>query len=444
MGANEDSFENGKRCLSSSQAAEDQLDIMTSAKSTIEPDVAASNTSKLLLLTAKAELDERDQALVRDISKEDIDWQRFVDVATAKFSIPYAFKHLRSIAADIVPDPALRRMRGLSGRSGLATMKITVAQLEFHKTCIAPIGAKHVYLKGVALSTQIGSNLTDRFCRDVDVLIANKDIERVIKLALKNNYRIASEAETLTFAETTRDQRFITRFADVVTLISPDNAMIEVHRKLTKLSLKFNIEKIFSTADTINVSGVEMRTLSYSMHFVYICYHHSRHFWSRLHWLADIDGFIRSDKMSRKEALETANEVGILPTIEATFAFHDLIRQPNLWENQEHRASHGGQYLSACLANLSGGLEVEQELRKSMTLGDFMSSWQVSESRYKELWFYSWLHRIKPSVSQHYSRRYPAYLVWLYYVENVYSLAKNAVLLTFNRKRRAVDKPPAN
>jgi len=295
----------------------------------------------------------------------------------------------------------------------------------------------------VARSAQTSGQITGRFCRDIDGLIAKRDMKRVVERAIAHNYKMVVDTEPFEVVESRSDQRFFTRYAEVVTLISPDNVTIEVHRKLTKLSLKFDDRKIFSTSDRISISGVEMQTLSPALHFVYICYHHSRHFWSRLHWLTDIDGFLRDKNTSKQEVMQIAEEVGIAPTVAATYEFYELLAQPERWNKPEVIGSHGGQYLVACLANLRGGLEVEKELRQNMTLGDFMSSWQVSSSRYNEMWINSWFHRLKPSITQHLARRYPPYLQWVYYIENVLSLARNAFNLARPGARKATQQTTA-
>ncbi|MEL7110636.1 MAG: nucleotidyltransferase family protein [Pseudomonadota bacterium] len=398
------------------------------------------STSKLLLVTAKSSQVQLNTDLVRKLASDVRDWQKFVDIASAKFSIPFAQQHLKKLASDIVPDTVLQSMSSISQSYGLASLKLAAAQIEFHKNCIAPLDVEYVYLKGIALSTQTGGKITDRFSRDIDILVGERDVKQVIDRAVSQGYRIILEADPIEVVQCKRDRDFYTNYADVVTLLSPDEVMIEVHRKLTKLSLNFDKKAMFANSDRISVSGTEMRTLSVPMHFVYVCYHHARHFWSKLHWLADIDAFLRSEKFSRNEVIVIASKLGIEPMVRATFDFHEKIDQTNRWDDPAFFDTHGGQYLSACLKNLRGGMEIEEEMRKHLTLGDFMSSWQVSKTRHKELWVRSWLHRVKPTVTQYRSRRYPFYFTWLYYAENVINLAKNAWRLAFPTRREHVKK----
>ena len=136
-------------------------------------------------------------------------------------------------------------------------------------------------------------------------------------------------------------------------LVGPDQVLIEVHRRLGKVSVLFDLNLALETTEEIELSGVRMQTLAKSIHFVYLCYHHARHFWSHLHWLADLDAMIRSSDFDRVQINKIADSLGIQPTIDAALDFHKLISDPELWDQAGLSETGGGQFLKACLVNLA-------------------------------------------------------------------------------------------
>jgi hypothetical protein len=388
-------------------------------------------TTRLLLLLSKVKLTESQENEVGVLAGQVRDWEEFTRIATNKFAVTFAHRHLQACAAGIVPTLAMEQMRKLARATALSVLRIAAAQAAFHRTCIQPANARHAYLKGIALALQYSRRLGDRYCRDIDILVASKDFGSVVDTAIASGYRVVLDGEGGQFAETPQDLRFLSKHADVVTLVGPDSVPIEVHRRLDKLSLNFDVEFALTTAEEVALPGVTVKVLSKPLHFVYLCYHHSRHFWSHLHWLADLDGMLTSPYCDRERILALADTVGIRPTIEAAFEFHDLVSRPGLWGEAVPAETGGGQFLKACLVNLDGGLDLETELRKGMTLSDFMSPWQLSPGRYGKFWFNSWMRRLRPSVSQYVAHRHPPHLQWIYSLENAAALTKNGLALAF-------------
>lgn len=393
-------------------------------------------TAKLLLLLARSELIDDMKNKARTLAAQVEDWDELVEIATRKFAITYVYRHLSACAPDIVPCAALVGMRSLARATVLSTLRVLGAQVRFHRTCIQATGARHAYLKGAALARQYCADITERHCRDVDVLVASQDFHLVMNAALVSGYRIVLNHAPPEFAGNSQDVRFLARYADVVTLLGPDSVPVEVHRRLDKLSVNFDLDEAIATAEQVQLPGALVNVLSKPLHFVYLSYHHSRHFWSHLHWLADLDGMAKLPEAHREQVLKIADTVGIRPTIDAAFQFQKLVSAPTLWSDAIPEMTGGGQFLKACLVNLCGDLSLEEELRKGMTLNDFMSAWQLSPGRYNEFWFNSWVRRLRPTVTQYVEHRYPAHLQWLYSLQNAVSLAKNGLLLTFSRATR--------
>lgn len=399
---------------------------MTSSPARATLQMREDAIAKLLLLTSKPDLSSEQLITAESLAHNISDWGTFTETAIRKFSVPYAYGALRQINENAVPKETLQHLRQATRRTGLNTLKIAAAQVAFHTACIAPTNAQHAYVKGLALSIQHDQNFTTRNCRDIDVLIADRDFEDVLMAAWKAGYRIALTAEPVRLANTESEIKFLARFIDEIKILSTDDVLIEVHRRLDKHSTVFDNEDVFANVEPFELSGVGMYTLRKPLHFVYVCYHHSRHLWSHLHWLADLDVMISSD-CDRTAILEYSEKLGIRPTIEAAFQLRELISQPHIWTNADDTDDLAAQFLKGCLSNLEGGMALEYELKESRYLHDFISESQVSPTRRQAFQQAHWSESIRPSLVQFLKRPYPPYLFWVYRVERMIIMTRDAI-----------------
>ncbi|MEO1020089.1 MAG: nucleotidyltransferase family protein [Pseudomonadota bacterium] len=367
-----------------------------------------------------AELGEKVNALASQVT----DWEDFFTTAAENYSIPYSHKCLRMYAASTVPQKELDRMSKVAKTSHMATLRVAAAQASFHKTCIAPLQPKYAYLKGIALTSQFGQNISDRYCRDVDIVVHKSDFTNVIHKAVQVGYRVMLQDNPLIFASTQKDIDFVIKHTDVVTLVGSDRIPIEVHRRIGTLSLSFDLEHAFETTETIDLFGTQVRTLSKAFHFVYACYHHSRHFWSRLHWVSDLTMMADWARQNIEQVRTIANSIGIMPTIQACLDFQALAAAPDEWTKPNSPTDGGALFLKACLLNLRSDLEFEKALRRQRELGEFMWSWQVSPEQIPRLRKALGKRRYRPSVARHLKRQYPSFLHWIYRLEAVFGAVK--------------------
>lgn len=394
--------------------------------------------AKLAVFLSRSELPPSAIETIRSLAQEIDCWDAFVDITFRKFASGFAYKHLKAHASDHVPETIMEQLSAMTNLRALASLRVLGAQLRFHKTCIVPTGADYAYVKGPALAKQSKINLNNRFSRDVDVLVAHRDMRRILDAANAAGYLFQLVDDHEPEIPTQKDIHFLSKYADVVTLIDPSGVPIEVHRRLDKLSLNFTLERAKQLGKFVEVKlpGATVLTFSPALHFTYICYHHSRHFWSKLHWLADIDALQHLPEFDADEATSIAEAIGIAPSILASIEFVSLASHPEKWPHEDPPKTGGGQFLRACLMNLDGDLEREVKLRETMQLSDFMSAWQVSTGRYSGFWRESWLRRIRPSVTQYVECRYPRGFYWVYSLRNAIKLAQNGLNLAFGSQKR--------
>jgi hypothetical protein len=156
-----------------------------------------------------------------------------------------------------------------------------------------------------------------------------------------------------------------------------------------------------------------VRTLPTDLHFLYVCYHSTRHTWSLLHWLADLDAMIRHPSFDRRAVQDLAARTGMVPLLEACLEFNELSKRLPLADPQA-APERGRALLGLCLKNLEGGMDVELALRDRQVGLVLPFDWLLDPAvarrvRAKRLW-----RRLMPSYMQYEGWPLPDRLQWLY------------------------------
>lgn len=380
--------------------------------------------SRLLLLLSRPTLAPRQQDRVREYASAISDWEEFAQLASSKFVATLSWRHLSGCGAEVAPQAAMERMKAQARLATLATLRVAASQATFHRTCIDRTGAGHAYLKGVALAGLYANNIAERYCRDVDVLVPESGFAEVLRAATSAGYRVFIDDIPGQTIDSAADIQFLCKFADSVLLVGQDGIAIDMHRRLDRRHVNFDTNQALATAETFQLPGAVAKRLCPPMHFAYICYHHSRHFWSRLHWVADLNAFTATSADTRRRALEIADVAGLRTTVDAAIEFSELTGKPELWDDALSRGTGGGQFLLACLMNLGGDVEVE--LRKHRPSGDLMASWQIARTDRRRFMIRSWLRRLRPRPAQYLRSPLPPPLHWMYYLRNAVGVMSSA------------------
>lgn len=381
-------------------------------------------TAQLLLLLAREHLDARQTALARSLTQQIKDWTEFLGLAVRNRSIGFVYRHCEAELKDLTPENFLMATRTVARRFAMQQIALTASFRRFHRDCVAPANAGHVYIKGPALATTYYNQPVLRPCSDVDVLVSANDYDRVARAALARGDRFVLTSEPLEYADSPADLDFMIRNCDVIMSYDEAGTLFEIHRHLEKTTPIFPEHKLLRTAQRVRVGEVDIATLSTAWHFVYVCYHHSRHFWSQLHWVADLHAICAHESFDRDEVLTVAQSVGLAPTVEAALEFADLTDKPERW-SAALGVTPGGVFLDASLRGLPGDSAFEHENWADMFLFDFANPWQYEPRRKYLLWARSALRRLRPDCYQYAKRRRHRSLEWLYILENAAALSGN-------------------
>ena len=380
--------------------------------------------AQLMLLLARETLDARQTDRAQALARQIEDWTEFVSYSVNNRSIGLVHKHLDAMPQGLLPNGLVAQTRAIARRIAMEQMAVAASMRRFHVDCVGPLQAQHVYIKGPALAALYYRQPMLRPCGDVDILVSARDYERVARAALARGDRFLFPSEPPEFATDADDLDFMIRRSDVIMSYDSSGTLFEIHRHIEKTTPIFPERELLSSSRIVRVNGADVATLSTAWHYVYVCYHHSRHFWSRLHWVADLHAIQGHESFDREAVLEIARSIGLLGTVEAALDFAALTDKPEAWAPQLG-VSPAGTFLDACLRGLPGDSAFELEGWSDMFLFDFANPWQYDPRRKYLLWARSALRRLQPECYQYARKRRPRSLEWLYYLENMGALSGN-------------------
>ena len=335
----------------------------------------SSSLAKLLVLTARPRLNAGQEERAVALCAADIDWRRFMRIAEAKQSLPLAYRNLAALKSGGPPASFKEDMHRKALTMTMAALRMMSAQITFQKTCLDGCGADYAYIKGSAVAAAYYGDVGLRCARDIDVLVRETMIPAVVFQALASGYTMdfngqrANRCSEADIVRTLRQQ-------SEVTLRSPEGVSVEVHCCLGKDGFAyFDSDHMLRNKVSIVAGGISLNMLHINDLFAYICYHHTGHYWSRLHWLADLDAIMHHPSFNNIDILTSAKQYRMQETVEACIALNQLSSDLEGWDS-DNPAGRGKQLLRACLKNLEGGMSEELNMRKGIYIGGFAFKWQ--------------------------------------------------------------------
>ena len=376
----------------------------------VSKDIAA-----LVLFLSRERVDPQDYDLAKTLCAKVDDWNLVASIAVRKFIIPMVYSNLSKIQPENLPSSALEDMKAKALMCSMMSLKMAAAQSTFHQLCIAPLNCDHVFLKGMGLARRYYRNPGMRYARDVDVLVSEDAIEHVVRLALSNGYRIKIKEDVLTDAPCERTLRAWLEYNQIMTMLAPDSVWIEVHTHIDYGLELFDPVMLLETAVSLDGKPDGPCVPATAELFCFVCYHNTRHTWSRLHWLADINAMMDHPSFVLDDVMDFATSIGLEPTVSATLEFKRLAEMAEWVHEDQERDSHVRTILDHCIANLADDFETEMKLRSRFGYLGLPYPWMLNKSAKLPAYFHRTLARVTPSYYLYEAIPLPKYLQWLYY-----------------------------
>ncbi len=387
-----------------------------------------------LLFLSRAVIPPQDMDRARVLCARVQDWPKLTDIALRKFSLPLVYRNLQSLKLDETYGPMLDAMRAQVLPLTFGALRVLAAQRKFHNDCVAPLDLAHVYLKGPSLAARYYDDPGLRFARDVDILMSRDDQRKLVHQALSKGYQIADGNDLKGCQISNRDLEAILNYKTVATLVTPNNITIEVHWNIDKRLGLFEVGETLQRREMISDEALRYGVMPTADLFCYVCYHNTRHIWSRLHWIADLDAIISDPSFDRNKVLARAAELGLSSNAEACLELHEIAVSGDA-SNLAKGGSRGAELAAVCLRNLPGDLQLEYDLREGEELLGLPFKWMVSPEVRKRARILTRLSRVLPGYDEYEAWPLPRGLQWIYYVSKPLGILKRHLL--FSHKRDA-------
>ncbi len=247
---------------------------------------------RLLLACARTSVSEEDKRRIRILSREPIDWESFLQMVDRHRLIPMVYRTLTACDDHGFPESVHRILHECCHQNiqrvlGYAAELVRLVKL-FDSN-----GLPVMPLKGPALALQVYGDLGWRTMRDLDLLVFPAQVERAERLLLEAGYKRLFPD----FSLSRRQQDVLLQYAGShFSYRHVERALIVELHWLPWIAIdRWEMERIWSGAQSTVISGISVKTLSPEDTVITLCIHGGQHAWFRLFWLCDLAEFLHKD-----------------------------------------------------------------------------------------------------------------------------------------------------
>ncbi|MCU1242979.1 MAG: hypothetical protein JWO71_3705 [Candidatus Acidoferrum typicum] len=232
-----------------------------------------------------------------------MDWSALLAQAEEHGVLPLMASRLQE-RAFVPPVPEIRtELEAWQRAQSIFTLSLS-AHLFRALDSLAAVGIEVLVTKGPVLSVRCYGSASMRQYADLDLIVRDRDIERVTHVMLQLRYEPRIPLGAIQAARIPGEYTFMNSDRKVV---------LEFH---TERTLRYHprpvpIDKLFQRQTAVPVDGRNIPTPSLEDELVLICVHGAKHFWERLVWIADVAALISAKQPPDwSRAMLAAREVG--------------------------------------------------------------------------------------------------------------------------------------
>jgi len=237
-----------------------------------------------------------------------IDWERFHAAAEYHAVVPLAHRVLRDDSLHAVPEAAVARLwqRVIVNTKRNCSLTRRLGELV---AALAGEGIRALPYKGPLLALNAYGNVARRQFTDLDILVSPADVARCREVLTRRGYTAVSDEEAL-------NPGHLHRHRELQLMDEPAGVRVELHWRVAphwQLPRGFAVEfePLWQRAETVTVSGTEMRNLAPDDLLLILCVHATSHQWFRLQHVADVAWLLHTRRDLNVERLRhTAKQLG--------------------------------------------------------------------------------------------------------------------------------------
>ena len=255
---------------------------------------------ELLLACSRTRVSPGLAQRIKDLVRQDLDWQCLFDLGSRHQLIPLIYHNLSHICKDTVPTQPLALMREVFAYKAQTNLFITGELIRICRL-FEQNGIFAIPFKGMTLAMTAYHNLTFRDSCDIDILISKQDFALATKLLEDSGY------ETIGYIAQVKDNPIL-RYGSFLQsetnqkgydFYNPTNKIAidlqwSVTIKTQSHYFDVDFEQFKQNATEVELAGNKLPQFAPEMMVLYLCFHGSKHCWQSLKWVCDLAEFIGS------------------------------------------------------------------------------------------------------------------------------------------------------
>jgi hypothetical protein len=227
---------------------------------------------------------ERD---IRAVGTQDLDWDYLFRFARRHAVLPLIYVYLARVAEQIPPDvlgPFRKYYRENAARNVLLTEELTRIL-----NSLALSGIEAIPYKGPALALSAYGNLAWRRFVDLDIMVRKQDLQSAKAILNAHGYDCTNawtKAQELLLLRTQHNLPFTREEGRLI---------VELHWEVASelFAPALQAERLWQRLESMDLKGLEVKTLGREDLLLSLCVHGSRHVWEKLSWICDLAAVIR-------------------------------------------------------------------------------------------------------------------------------------------------------
>lgn len=238
---------------------------------------------ELMLCCARTRMDAAVIARLRRVLDSSLDWEFATRFAEKHGLIPLLYFQLHTHAAEKVPPTVYEKLRDQYRRISALNLYLS-GELRRLLKLFAAHGVEAIPYKGPALAAKAYGNIALRHFGDLDILVRERDVLRVMELLIAEGYALHPTLNGVQQRLMLRTQCNLPFTRDGRRLI------VEIHWRVSArlFSSPLEEETLWAQSGLDDFEGTTIKTLTPEALLLSLCVHGAKHLWERLSWIADI------------------------------------------------------------------------------------------------------------------------------------------------------------
>jgi len=287
-----------------------------------------SDEQYLLILCAGIQHDEKTSARIFDILQQKPDWNLILKDAKRLGMIPLLYKHLSEKFPDYVPHEIMRQLKENFIHQSLIRFRIFV---QIHQL-VQAMNSRNIpviLLKGSFLAKEIYRDITLRPMSDIDILVKEHDIQKVLDVMTETGYTQADnqndqihESRPAYYHSQLHEKLFARKESHLPPFFIPNGVRVEVHIHIFP-GMYYDSEimdQVWKSAEEYLSDGEPVYHLSPEDMLIHLCVHLHESIRDKagnvdLYWFCDIHEVLKyyEKRIDWRLFCKRAEKAGVSP-----------------------------------------------------------------------------------------------------------------------------------